>query len=193
MNDQMKEYLCHMTDAEKKAYNAEYYRNHKNYWQDYYSKGQTVGRQKRVTEDNGKTDYWREYYGTTPKYIHQHGYERRKQLSDWENKYAKAWDEEYANPLSEIHTPQTQMALAVDRKIELDKADRTMNKEFNELSKGLKKRYKELMNSDYDTVTKASGTIAYGKREVALLLEKANWKATKLKTAIKGLGKNPFK
>lgn len=54
MNEQMKEYLCHMTDAEKKAYNAEYYRNHKNYWQDYYSKGQTVGRpmarQKNVTE-----------------------------------------------------------------------------------------------------------------------------------------------
>ena len=54
MNDNMKEYLCHMTDAEKKAYNAEYYRNHKNYWQDYYSKGQTVGRpmarQKYVTE-----------------------------------------------------------------------------------------------------------------------------------------------
>lgn len=54
MNENMKEYLCHMTDAEKKAYNAEYYRNHKNYWQDYYSKGQTVGRptarQKYVTE-----------------------------------------------------------------------------------------------------------------------------------------------
>lgn len=50
--------LCHMTDAEKKAYNAEYYRNHKNYWQDYYSKGQTVGRPmarpKYVTEGNGK-------------------------------------------------------------------------------------------------------------------------------------------
>lgn len=50
--------LCHMTDAEKKAYNAEYYRNHKNYWQDYYSKGQTVGRsmarQKYVTEGNGQ-------------------------------------------------------------------------------------------------------------------------------------------
>lgn len=44
MNDKMKEYLCHMTDAEKKAYNAEYYRNHKNYWQDYYSNGRTVGR-----------------------------------------------------------------------------------------------------------------------------------------------------
>lgn len=58
MNDNMKEYLCHMTDAEKKAYNAEYYRNHKNYWQDYYSKGQTVGRptarQKYVTEGNGQ-------------------------------------------------------------------------------------------------------------------------------------------
>ena len=54
MNEQMKEYLCHMTDAEKKAYNAEYYRNHKNYWEDYYSKGRTVGRpvgrQKYVTE-----------------------------------------------------------------------------------------------------------------------------------------------
>lgn len=44
MNERMKEYLCHMTDAEKKAYNAEYYRNHKNYWEDYYSKGRTVGR-----------------------------------------------------------------------------------------------------------------------------------------------------
>ena len=47
-----------MTDAEKKAYNAEYYRNHKNYWQDYYSKGRTVGRpvgrQKYVTEGNGQ-------------------------------------------------------------------------------------------------------------------------------------------
>lgn len=53
MNGNMKEYLCHMTDAEKKAYNAEYYRNHKNYWQDYYSKGQTVGRKKYVTEGNG--------------------------------------------------------------------------------------------------------------------------------------------
>lgn len=60
MNERTKEYLCHMTDAEKKAYNAEYYRNHKNYWQDYYSKGQTVGRptarQKYVTEGgNGGT------------------------------------------------------------------------------------------------------------------------------------------
>lgn len=63
MNDQMKEYLCHMTDAEKKAYNAEYYRNHKNYWQDYYSKGRTVGRpvgrQKYVTEGNGQGVYRR--------------------------------------------------------------------------------------------------------------------------------------
>ncbi|MBR4430975.1 MAG: hypothetical protein IKU36_01605 [Bacteroidales bacterium] len=58
MNKRMKEYLCHMTDAEKKAYNAEYYRNHKNYWEDYYSKGRTVGRpvgrQKYVTEGNGQ-------------------------------------------------------------------------------------------------------------------------------------------
>lgn len=49
MNEQMKEYLCHMTDAEKKAYNAEYYRNHKNYWEEYYSKGRLVGRQKNIT------------------------------------------------------------------------------------------------------------------------------------------------
>lgn len=63
MNKQMKEYLCHMTDAEKKAYNAEYYRNHKNYWEDYYSKGRTVGRpvgrQKYVTEGNGQGVYRR--------------------------------------------------------------------------------------------------------------------------------------
>lgn len=59
INDQIQgDSLCHMTDAEKKAYNAEYYRNHKNYWQDYYSKGQTVGRPmarpKNVTEGNGQ-------------------------------------------------------------------------------------------------------------------------------------------
>lgn len=63
MNEQMKEYLCHMTDAEKKAYNAEYYRNHKNYWEEYYSKGRTVGRpvgrQKYVTEGNGQGVYRR--------------------------------------------------------------------------------------------------------------------------------------
>lgn len=54
MNEKAKE-LCHaMTSAQKKAYNAEYYRNHKNYWEDYYSKGRTVGRQKYVTEGNGQ-------------------------------------------------------------------------------------------------------------------------------------------
>lgn len=70
MNDQMKEYLCHMTDAEKKAYNAEYYRNHKNYWQDYYSKGQTVGRptarQKYVTEGGNGVNRRGEGLGTGP-------------------------------------------------------------------------------------------------------------------------------
>lgn len=54
MNEKTKE-LCHaMTSAQKKAYNAEYYRNHKNYWEDYYSKGRTVGRKKHVTEGNGQ-------------------------------------------------------------------------------------------------------------------------------------------
>lgn len=151
----------------KKDYNRRYYQKHK--------------------------DYWREYYGTTPNYIRQHGYERRKELSDWEDRYAKEWDKEYANPLSEIHTPKMQMRLAVDRKIELDRADRIMNEEFSDAEKSLKKRYKALMNSDYDAATKASGTIAYGKRKAALVLEKANWKISKLKSAIKGLGKNPFK
>lgn len=70
MNDKMKEYLCHMTDAEKKAYNAEYYRNHKNYWEDYYSKGRTVGRpvgrQKYVTEGNGGVKRRGEGLGTGP-------------------------------------------------------------------------------------------------------------------------------
>ena len=70
MNDNMKEYLCHMTDAEKKAYNAEYYRNHKNYWQDYYSKGQTVGRptarQKYVTEGGNGVNRRGEGLGTGP-------------------------------------------------------------------------------------------------------------------------------
>lgn len=70
MNEQMKEYLCHMTDAEKKAYNAEYYRNHKNYWQDYYSKGQTVGRpmarQKNVTEGSSGVHRRGEGLGTGP-------------------------------------------------------------------------------------------------------------------------------
>lgn len=70
MNEQMKEYLCHMTDAEKKAYNAEYYRNHKNYWEDYYSKGRTVGRpvgrQKYVTEGNGGVKRRGEGLGTGP-------------------------------------------------------------------------------------------------------------------------------
>ena len=66
----MKEYLCHMTDAEKKAYNAEYYRNHKSYWEDYYSKGRTVGRpvgrQKYVTEGNGGIKRRGEGLGTGP-------------------------------------------------------------------------------------------------------------------------------
>ena len=70
MNDNMKDYLCHMTDAEKKAYNAEYYRNHKNYWQDYYSKGQTVGRptarQKYVTEGGNGVNRRGEGLGTGP-------------------------------------------------------------------------------------------------------------------------------
>lgn len=70
MNENMKEYLCHMTDAEKKAYNAEYYRNHKNYWQDYYSKGQTVGRpmarQKHATEGGNGVHRRGEGIGTGP-------------------------------------------------------------------------------------------------------------------------------
>ena len=70
MNERMKEYLCHMTDAEKKAYNAEYYRNHKNYWEDYYSKGRTVGRpvgrKKYVTEGNGGIKRRGEGLGTGP-------------------------------------------------------------------------------------------------------------------------------
>lgn len=71
MNEKAKE-LCHaMTSAQKKAYNAEYYRNHKNYWEDYYSKGRTVGRpmarQKYVTEGNGQGVHRRgEGLGTGP-------------------------------------------------------------------------------------------------------------------------------
>lgn len=58
--------LCHMTDAEKKSYNAEYYRNHKTYWQDYYSKGRTVGRQKHVTDGGGGVHRRGEGLGTGP-------------------------------------------------------------------------------------------------------------------------------
>lgn len=80
MNENIKEYLCHMTDAEKKAYNAEYYRNHKNYWQDYYSKGQTIGRpsarQKYVTEGNGSIKRRGEGLGTGP--IGGSGKERKR-------------------------------------------------------------------------------------------------------------------
>lgn len=43
MNDWSKE-LMHMTKAEKKEYNKNYYQQHKNYWSDYYSNGKTVGR-----------------------------------------------------------------------------------------------------------------------------------------------------
>lgn len=39
-----------MTSAQKKAYNEKYYREHSNYWKDFYSKGRLVGRQKNVTE-----------------------------------------------------------------------------------------------------------------------------------------------
>ena len=46
--------LCHMSPAEKKAYNANYYRSHQNYWKDYYSVGKRVGRPKYVTEGNGQ-------------------------------------------------------------------------------------------------------------------------------------------
>ena len=31
-------YLCHMTPEEKKRYNAEYYREHKDYWTEYYGR-----------------------------------------------------------------------------------------------------------------------------------------------------------
>lgn len=31
-------YLCHMTAEEKKAYNAKYYQEHKDYWQEYYKR-----------------------------------------------------------------------------------------------------------------------------------------------------------
>ena len=46
--------LCHMSPAEKKAYNTKYYQEHKNYWKDYYSVGNRVGRQKYVTAGNGQ-------------------------------------------------------------------------------------------------------------------------------------------
>ncbi len=74
MNEKAKE-LCHaMTSAQKKAYNAEYYRNHKNYWEDYYSKGRTVGRQKYVTEGNGQGVKRRgEGLGTGPVGTHSGG------------------------------------------------------------------------------------------------------------------------
>lgn len=66
MNEKSKE-LCHaMTAAQKKAYNAEYYRNHKNYWEDYYSKGRTVGRQKHVTEGGNGVHRRGEGLGTGP-------------------------------------------------------------------------------------------------------------------------------
>lgn len=39
-----------MTPAQKKAYNEKYYREHSNYWKDFYSKGRLVGRQKHVTD-----------------------------------------------------------------------------------------------------------------------------------------------
>ena len=48
------EFLCHMSPSEKKAYNTKYYREHKNYWKDYYSTGGRVGRQKYVTSGNGQ-------------------------------------------------------------------------------------------------------------------------------------------
>lgn len=35
-----------MTPAQKKAYNEKYYREHSNYWKDFYSKGRLVGRPK---------------------------------------------------------------------------------------------------------------------------------------------------
>lgn len=53
LHSQIKEdELCHMTPAEKKAYNAEYYRQHKNYWQDYYNVGATTGGRPKGHEKN---------------------------------------------------------------------------------------------------------------------------------------------
>lgn len=43
--------ICHsVTSTKKKAYNKDYYRMHKDYWKNYYSKGMLVGRQKYVTD-----------------------------------------------------------------------------------------------------------------------------------------------
>lgn len=40
--------LCHdATSSKKRAYNKDYYRMHKDYWKDYYSKGTTIGRSGR--------------------------------------------------------------------------------------------------------------------------------------------------
>lgn len=55
-----------MTPAQKKAYNEKYYREHSNYWKDFYSKGRLVGRQKNITE-GGKGIHRRgEGLGTGP-------------------------------------------------------------------------------------------------------------------------------
>lgn len=164
----VEQWLAHAeTPQWKKDYNRRYYQKHK--------------------------DYWREYYGSTPSYIHQHGAETRKDFTDYEKSLGDEYDREYSNPLSDVHKPKMQMQIAVNRKIWLDKANKDFEKDYADASKQFKKSYKELMNSNYDRVTKASGTIAYGKLKAALVLEKANWKLTQLKSAIKGLGKNPFK
>lgn len=54
-----------MTPAQKKAYNEKYYREHSNYWKDFYSKGRLVGRQKNVT-GNGVVKRRGEGLGTGP-------------------------------------------------------------------------------------------------------------------------------
>lgn len=55
-----------MTPAQKKAYNEKYYREHSNYWKDFYSKGRLVGRQKNVTESGKGVHRRGEGLGTGP-------------------------------------------------------------------------------------------------------------------------------
>ena len=51
--------LCHgATSSKKQAYNKDYYRTHKDYWKNYYSKGLTIGRTTRQDPYNGGLDSW---------------------------------------------------------------------------------------------------------------------------------------
>lgn len=54
--NQITKSLCHgATSSKKRAYNKDYYRTHKDYWKDYYSKGMTVGRSGRDKYTSGNS------------------------------------------------------------------------------------------------------------------------------------------